>query len=119
MNHNDIFIDLFGAIENCQNNSCEIKKTRGMGTNGGCRCSERQLRRALRIAKKRIVELETEPPWLLVTEAVRAISAAIHAALVAGHTVDQLTVRACPKGWELVFTGGAILSRGHLIQEPQ
>jgi hypothetical protein len=114
MSHDDIFADLFDEIDTCGDNSCEIKKTRGPGTNGGCMCSERQLRRALRIAKKRIVELETQPPWLLVTEAVRSISDAIHVALVDGHVVSDLTVRSHPGGWDLVDTAGKVLASGHL-----
>jgi hypothetical protein len=118
VSHDDIFRDLFDELGGCQDNSCEIKKPR-VGTNGHCRCPERTIRRALRIAKRRIVELETQPTWLMITEAVRSISDAIHVALIAGHTVDQLTVRTTPTGWDLVAAGGKVLASGHLIQEPQ
>lgn len=35
----------------CGDHSCCVASPKGMGTNGGCRCSERDLRRAVLILK--------------------------------------------------------------------
>lgn len=43
----------FGACDN----SCVICRPLGMGTNGGCRCDERQLRRAVMWYRARCVYL--------------------------------------------------------------
>lgn len=45
-------------VEGCGDNSCEVAKHGGMGTNGGCRCDERTVRRAMRYWKRRVEFLE-------------------------------------------------------------
>jgi hypothetical protein len=42
----------------CGDHSCVVKSATGMGTNGGCHCSERELRRALQWYKRRASFLE-------------------------------------------------------------
>ena len=42
----------------CGDSSCVIRKPAGQHTNGGCRCSERELRRALQWYKRRSQFLE-------------------------------------------------------------
>jgi hypothetical protein len=39
-------------VNGCGDNSCEVRAPRGMATNGGCRCEERELRWALRYYKR-------------------------------------------------------------------
>ncbi len=39
-------------INGCGDSSCEVASSSGMATNGGCRCDERTLRRALRFYKR-------------------------------------------------------------------
>lgn len=117
MNTHDIFRDLFDSIESCGYNYCEIKVMRGMGTTGGCRCSERQLRRALRIAKKAIVEQEkreTEVVRAHLVEVVHVVSEAIHEALVSRDiTVADITVKTTAERWQLVRRGtGEVLADG-------
>lgn len=34
-------------VSGCGDNSCQVAQPKGMATNGGCRCDERTLRRAL------------------------------------------------------------------------
>jgi len=43
----------------CSDNSCEVRAPGGMGTNGGCRCEARELRRALRWWRRKAEFLET------------------------------------------------------------
>lgn len=53
----------------CSDGSCIVKRPTGMHTNGGCRCEERELRRALMWYKRRCQFLE-ETIKQLVEEAV-------------------------------------------------
>jgi hypothetical protein len=53
---NDVFQELFADLGGCDN-SCIIRRPKGMGTNGGCRCSESEIRRALQRAKAEILRL--------------------------------------------------------------
>lgn len=53
---NGVWQEVFAGLGGCDN-SCEIRRPGGMGTNGGCRCSERELRRALQVAKREILRL--------------------------------------------------------------
>jgi hypothetical protein len=55
-NANDVFQELFADLGGCDN-SCIIRRPKGMGTNGGCRCSESEIRRALQRAKAEILRL--------------------------------------------------------------
>ena len=48
------------AMEGCGNNSCAVAPPQGMGTNGGCRCSEGHLRRCVRTLKAEIDRLNAE-----------------------------------------------------------
>jgi chromosome segregation ATPase len=41
-----------GDPEGCGDNSCIIKKTTGMATNGGCQCGRGSFRRALQLVRK-------------------------------------------------------------------
>lgn len=45
-------------VVGCGDNSCMLVKPRGMATNGGCRCGERDLRRAIQWYKRRTIFLE-------------------------------------------------------------
>ncbi len=45
-------------VEGCGDNSCEVRHPGGMATNGGCRCSPREVRRALRWWRRRAAFLE-------------------------------------------------------------
>lgn len=45
-------------VKGCGDNSCQVAQPRGMATNGGCRCEERELRRALQWYKRRAAFLE-------------------------------------------------------------
>jgi hypothetical protein len=40
------------SVNGCGDNSCEVRKPRGMATNGGCRCEERELRWAMKYWKR-------------------------------------------------------------------
>ena len=44
-------------VSGCGDNSCEVEKPKGMATNGGCRCDEGTLRRALHYYKRRCIFL--------------------------------------------------------------
>lgn len=41
-------------LQGCGDHSCVVRRPDGMGTNGGCQCSERQLRRAVRVLTARL-----------------------------------------------------------------
>lgn len=47
----------------CGDHSCVVAPPNGMGTNGGCRCDERDLRRAVRVLKmqRAAMLVEKEP----------------------------------------------------------
>jgi hypothetical protein len=47
-------------IEGCGDNSCVVAKPRGMATNGGCRCDERKLRRAVQLLRAALAERNKE-----------------------------------------------------------
>jgi hypothetical protein len=51
-------------VAGCGDNSCEVARIYGMGTNGGCRCSLQTFRRALRFEKRRS---------LFLTETIKAL----------------------------------------------
>lgn len=42
----------------CMDHSCVIKAPNGMGTNGGCTCNERNLRRVVMWYKRKVAFLE-------------------------------------------------------------
>jgi hypothetical protein len=94
MNPTELFRALFASLAEatCQDNSCEVARPR-VGTNGGCGCTERTLRRALRIAKARIVELEraaaAPPAPLDDVEAAQAALATIERASEALYKIIQ------------------------------
>lgn len=46
------------AIEGCGDSGCICRPTSGMATNGGCRCDERTVRRALMMWRRYAGELE-------------------------------------------------------------
>lgn len=47
-------------LEGCGDNSCLVRSPKGMATNGGCRCDERRLRRAMQYWKARAIALEAK-----------------------------------------------------------
>jgi hypothetical protein len=58
-------------VAGCGDSSCQVAQASGMSTNGGCRCDERTLRRALSFYKRlaqfraetiRIMKSERETP---------------------------------------------------------
>ncbi len=48
-------------LEGCGDNSCVVQAPKGMATNGGCRCNERQLRRAVQALKAKLRMQPEEP----------------------------------------------------------
>lgn len=44
----------------CGDHSCVVAPPRGMGTNGGCRCDERDLRRAVLSLRNQLTALNAE-----------------------------------------------------------
>lgn len=50
-------------LEGCGDHGCVVAvKPGGMGTNGGCQCTERQLRRAVQILKGKLDARDMERP---------------------------------------------------------
>lgn len=48
----------------CGDHSCVLAKPKGVGTNGGCTCSQRILKMGVRKRDQRIKELETKVKYL-------------------------------------------------------
>ena len=55
-------------LAGCGDHSCDVARPKGQGTNAGCRCNERTLRRALRIERARA---EMRAPALFAAECQR------------------------------------------------
>lgn len=48
-------------LEGCGDHGCVVRRNEGgMGTNGGCQCTDRQLRRAIQILKARLDAADLE-----------------------------------------------------------
>jgi hypothetical protein len=87
---NAVWREVFGDLGGCDN-SCLIQRPGGMGTNGGCRCSERTIRIALLKAKQEILRLRGICEMCEALQAAKAAAAEGNkrcAELVAQHELE-------------------------------
>ena len=46
------------TVEGCGDHSCAVRAPQGMGSNGGCRCDERTLRRAVQWYRRKVHQMD-------------------------------------------------------------